>query len=258
MNKEFYFEQSSDKMMFMPTHHYHPFFEIYFLEHGECKYFIQDQTYSVKEGDILIIPENIIHRTIYSKKCSRTLMNFSGFYVPSLVAENLPAMLYLYRNHDILDEFKEIIEKIKREYTSPDLYSEQAIRGLVNSIFFLLARNENTAKARSANSVFVAEAVKQILNSAFGETNLTLSSVANGLSVSPEHLSRTFKKETGFGFNEYITLIRLQKAESMLISDTEKTISEIAFSCGFNDSNYFSDKFKKAYGMSPLKYRKSK
>ena len=76
-------------------------------------------------------------------------------------------------------------------------------------------------------------------------------------SVSPEHLSRTFKRETGFGFNEYLTLVRLQHAELMLRDRSAKSISDIAYSCGFNDSNYFSDRFKKAYGIPPLRYRKN-
>ena len=74
---------------------------------------------------------------------------------------------------------------------------------------------------------------------------------------SQEHLSRTFKKHTGFGFNEYLTLVRLQHAEQLLKGDEKMSISTIAYNCGFNDSNYFSDKFKKMYGTSPLKYSKA-
>jgi len=38
---------------------------------------------------------------------------------------------------------------------------------------------------------------------------------------------------------------------------TKLTVTDIAISCGFNDSNYFKDAFKKTYGLSPRHYRKS-
>jgi AraC-like DNA-binding protein len=50
--------------------------------------------------------------------------------------------------------------------------------------------------------------------------------------------------------------VRLQHAENLLKLRDGKSISEIAYGCGFNDSNYFSDKFKKIYGVSPLRYAK--
>lgn len=50
------------------------------------------------------------------------------------------------------------------------------------------------------------------------------------------------KKETGFGFSEYLNLLRLQYAETLLQQSDKLSISE---QCGFNDSNYFSVKFKK-------------
>ena len=82
---------------------------------------------------------------------------------------------------------------------------------------------------------------------------LTLSETAKHCAVSPEHLSRVFKKETGFGFNEYLNLYRLKKAESILKSGQGKTIAQVAAACGFNDSNYFSNTYKKMYGISPSK-----
>ena len=87
-------------------------------------------------------------------------------------------------------------------------------------------------------------------------SDLKLTDVAEEVSISPEHLSRVFKKETGFGFSEYLSLVRLQKAEELLKSEKDLSISEVAYHCGFNDSNYFSEKFKRSYGVSPLKYKK--
>ena len=87
-------------------------------------------------------------------------------------------------------------------------------------------------------------------------SEVTLLEVAKKYFVSAEHLSRTFRRQTGFGFNEFLTLVRLQHAEYMLKNRDGRSISEIAYSCGFNDSNYFSDKFKRSYGKSPLQYSK--
>jgi AraC family L-rhamnose operon regulatory protein RhaS len=42
----------------------------------------------------------------------------------------------------------------------------------------------------------------------------------------------------------------------MLKEEDTKKVSEIAYICGFNDSNYFSDKFKRTYGISPLAFSK--
>ena len=73
--------------------------------------------------------------------------------------------------------------------------------------------------------------------------------------VSVAYLSRKFKEELGDGFSDYLSLSRLQRAETLLLESPEMSITEVAFSSGFNDSNYFSDKFKKQFGMSPLKFR---
>ena len=51
---------------------------------------------------------------------------------------------------------------------------------------------------------------------------------------------------------------RLQKAEEMLKHETGRAVSEVAYACGFNDGNYFSYKFKKAFGVSPTQIRRKK
>ena len=87
-------------------------------------------------------------------------------------------------------------------------------------------------------------------------SDITLSSLAGKFSVSPEHFSRLFKKETGLGFSKYLNSLRLQYAEQLLRSSKGHSITQIAEICGFEDSNYFSKKFKEVYGNSPKKMQK--
>ena len=83
---------------------------------------------------------------------------------------------------------------------------------------------------------------------------LTVANLAAELYVSPNYLSRLFKKMTGEGCNEYIVRKRIEKAKSLLETTTLKT-GEIALMVGYHDMNYFSLAFKKHTGYSPTKYR---
>ena len=66
-NKIIRYESDVRGMTRMATQHYHDIFEIYFLEYGECNYFIDDSSYEVKAGDIILIPKGTIHKTMYGE-----------------------------------------------------------------------------------------------------------------------------------------------------------------------------------------------
>ena len=59
------------------------------------------------------------------------------------------------------------------------------------------------------------------------------------------------------GFKEYLLNVRIKDACRRLL-ETNESITEIAFGCGFNDSNYFGDAFRRIKGISPNKYRHNK
>lgn len=87
--------------------------------------------------------------------------------------------------------------------------------------------------------------------------DISLASVADTLHISPEYLSRTFKKQTGTNFNNYLNNIRLQRALELL-KDYELPISEIAMQTGFQSPAYFSKCFKSAFGLSPQQWKASR
>ncbi len=235
--------------------HFHPNFEVYFITEGNVTYFIEDRKYSVKAGDIVLIPEGVIHRTEYGEdKCSRLLINCSPRYIPTSVRTEISSYLYLYRNPSITDEVLEIFGKLEKEYSSPDSLSESIIVLYTHMLFYLLKRNRSGCENIENHRYYLSETVDYLKNNF--TKKITLSDTAKLFSMSPEHLSRSFKKENGIGFNKYLNLLRLQKAEELL-KTTELSVSKIADRCGFDDSNYFSLKFKELYGIPPKAIRKA-
>lgn len=71
------------------------------------------------------------------------------------------------------------------------------------------------------------------------------------------YICKIFQQYVGRTFLDYVNLVRIQKAVSLLVS-TNKSITDIAFSTGFQDINYFSRIFKRIMGISPTELRKQK
>lgn len=239
----------------MHSHHYHNLFELYYLISGKCNFFIDDKTYEVIEGDLVLIPAGIIHKTNYGmEEHARILIECSSHFVPESVRARLGGTPLIYRNGNVTRDIYSLLKRIEEEQHTSDEFTLDALYSIMKLLFFSVLRNKNNIGVTESKNLMVERVATHI--KANYNTEISLSAMAKEHFISPEHLSRTFKKETGFGFNEFITLVRLQHAENMLKSREGKSISEIAYSCGFNDSNYFSDKFKRVYGISPLAFSK--
>lgn len=232
--------------------HYHSLYEIYFMQEGNCTYIIDNKVYNVRPGDIVIIPEGIIHHTKYDDiRHSRILINCTSEYIPSSVKSGIGLGKYLYRNPLITDEARKCFAKIETEYKLNDSHSAEIIHCHTHELFYLLMRNVASCLDVDEGKKVIEQAVAYIRENF--ASDITLSSLAKRFSVSPEHFSRMFKKETGLGFSKYLNSLRLQYAEQLLKSSQGFNITEIAERCGFEDSNYFSKKFKEIYGISPKK-----
>lgn len=87
--------------------------------------------------------------------------------------------------------------------------------------------------------------------------NLTLHVLSEQYHLSPVYLSRYIRKETGYSFIDILICFRLMNA-GRLIRETNLKIQDIADQTGFKDQRYFSQIFRRLYGMKPMEYRKQK
>ena len=91
------------------------------------------------------------------------------------------------------------------------------------------------------------------------DTNMTLSlqQVSDELEINPTYLSREFSKYfDNLSFGDYIRKLRIEKAIS-LMTDTDYSLTEIAYLTGFSDQSHFTRIFKKQTGQNPSLYKKS-
>jgi AraC-like DNA-binding protein len=90
------------------------------------------------------------------------------------------------------------------------------------------------------------------------QKNIQLQDLARTLHVSRNYLSTRIRRETGRRFTQLLTKKRMEVAGGCLEFMKNKSVSDIAYLCGFQDSNYFSTVFRRYYGESPLAFRKKK
>ena len=247
--------------------HVHPFHEIFYLYSGECTSFIDHNIYKFGKGDLVIVPGGCLHKTVYTGKGihERIVISFrqeiTGWIKEQIRAEYLkncmvPGVINIpEKRRNYVDS---LLDKLMFENDTPDILSTAFIKaGLVELLLFIIRCKEyedNVIKEIDVDNRKIQEVATYIFE--HYTENILLEDVADKFDMSKSFLSKRFKTATGFGYKEYIIKHRKQNACRLLL-ETNKSITDIAFECGFNDSNYFGDSFRKIKGISPRKYRKN-
>ena len=209
----------------MHSHHFHDIFEIYYMVNGSCQYLIDEQEYEINKGDVVLIPEGVVHKTRYGEnEHKRLLIECSAHFIPDSLKEKITSTVFLCRNSSETAQIYEILQKIEAEYNNPDSFTSESLRSYMNLLFVTLVRSKNTTGLGETKNPIISEAISYI--KANFNSDISLSEIAKAHFLSPEHLSRTFKKEMGIGFSDFLTMVRLQNAENLLKNRNGKSISE--------------------------------
>lgn len=272
-NKNFFIEHIRRVTPYnMQDKHYHPQYEIYYLLFGDRNYFIQDRVYNVQKGDLILINSNVLHKTVggSSDLHERILIEFDmSFFDNFLINHNDPELLNIFnRDCNILrldrserkhveNCFFNVIQESK-ENLSKDNASITTLK--VHFLELLVTINKIYDKTNTIEFVHPSELHKKI-SEIIAYINLNymydigLDSVAEKFFISTAHLSRSFKKVTGFSFIEYLNNLRIKEAQKLL-GETALSISEIGKKIGYQNSTHFDRVFKSITGSSPREYRK--
>ena len=238
--------------------HYHPNnHELYYLINGTTKYFVGDEIFVMNKGSFIFIPMGVLHKTD-SEECmynERILFSFDN----SIFDETNMYLLDELTNTKLscipekkLHRLEEIISLTEKEYQREDKYSKNMQKLYLNELITLICRYRQPSPPAVNESDKIIFEISDYIRKNY-DKNISLKELSKRFAMSESHLSRKFKNVSGTGVNEYITYVRIANAESLL-KQKKYTVSEIAYKCGFNDSNYFSTVFRRIKGLSPIKF----
>ncbi|KGR72282.1 response regulator transcription factor [Streptococcus phocae subsp. salmonis] len=124
----------------------------------------------------------------------------------------------------------------------------------------VLSKLDALKKTQAIQNLFVSpetesSSITSFIQQHLADSTLSLKSLSQQLGFSPNYVSVLVKKELGVPFQDYLVKERLKRAKLLLLT-TDLKIYEIADQVGFEDMNYFSQRFKQVVGMTPSQYKK--
>lgn len=252
----------------MSQSHFHDYYEIYYLLEGKRRYFINHTLYDITANDITLVNKGDIHLAQSSTpagKYARCLITFSDQFLNNLGSEFDKDFLIkifdikkIHIPESMQNTFNMLLHKAETKIKQDNIYSQyiaklNILELLVNINKFSTKNNTPLMDDLTVYEDRIQEVCRYICN--YYNKPISLNEMAKIAYMSPTYFSKKFKRVTGFGFNEYLNNVRIKMATSLLM-ETQSSITEIATFCGYQDSNYFGDVFKKIIGISPNKYRK--
>ena len=119
------------------------------------------------------------------------------------------------------------------------------------------AKNLRNKKAKETQPVWekYVQPVTARIEASYME-DLSAEKLAQSVYVSPQYLSRIFRRFLGCSVYEYVTMYRISRARELLLSNPHMKIQDIAGAVGFSDASHFIAMFRKITGITPLDFRK--
>ncbi len=224
------------------------------MVNGEGNFLFHDEKYHIRTGDLVIIPpymehteqsikgtpleyyvigvEGISFQPANKKTCVQVFCNFSN---KSLIADLFAQMLYEVRN--------------------PSYGSDKICQDLLEILILRIVRYQHVIPVPITSTYMTKECarIKEYLDINYSDP-ITLDTLTELTHMNKYYMAHSFAKYTGQSPIQYLNQRRMEAA-CTLLKDTDHSISSISSTVGFSSQSYFTQAFRKKYGMTPIKYR---
>ena len=253
-------------------YHWHDEFEIVIITEGSVQVRIAGKEFKLTAGDgyfsnsgslhaeTLITPTGHQHALVFSPKiisqCDDLI--WKTYVLPVLENNQLP---FLQLSSSVTWQ-KEILRLAETAWNSGGYETADyplVVRSCLSKAISLISHHMGDLKSEfhfTDRFRRDEERIKQALvfiESNYGES-VTIDDIAKNANVSTSTCLRLFRTVLNTTPIAYLLVFRLQRALEELKQNDSRTISEIAYSCGFSDASYFNRRFRKEYGITPTEY----
>lgn len=250
-------------------YHWHDEIELVLVQEGTLDAVIPGRSYHLQPGEILIIGSGEVHCLTSDDPASKRV---SVRFSPRLAAGKLSDGSELSGLNECFtrvsrcsaqwgeaetEEVRKLILQMMQEDVDRRKGWQAAVRAEIYQLMVIMMRRLPDGKENTSRGAVQDVTLKKTLS--FLAENYTrdisLKECADAMGFNMNYFSRFFRSHTGIHFHQYLTTLRLQKAERLLLT-TGLPVTEIVFQSGFQNVKTFNRVFKKAHGCSPREFRR--
>ena len=253
--------------------HFHDYIEMLYGVRGSVTVVISDNTYELKNGDLMVINSKETHGVVVNEDHSCYIV--VKFMPQLLYAAEQSAFELEYIMPFLLDTnqqsrvFKSEVLKtsqistmmydIFNEWERHEYGYELAMRSDILRVFLWILRYWHKNNIKTLDRFKLPSDLDIAIQRSIEYANnnfrtVTCEDAAKYCNLSYSYFCRSFKRKMNMSFSDYINYIRISEAQKLLIT-TDLDMSEIAEHTGFSTSSYFIEQFRKRKGISPKQFR---
>lgn len=265
--EDFWIEHRLDLRSYRLHRHYEVCYQLLFLLRGRICYQVGEKKYEMSRGGVILLntleehslevleypyeryiiqidPSFFRNEVRYPEIISVFVKRPAGFSHLFTLEEG--AWIYL----------RDLIQSMEREYKAKEKYWQLCVGADLRKLFVTVFREfaDTFSSFKVDSGTDIAYKVMTYIEHHYTE-EITVDTISQALFLNKHYISHVFKAETGYSPIEYAISLRISHAK-VLLSESDKNVSEVAMECGYTDFTHFSKQFRKRTGLSPSGFRK--
>ena len=249
--------------------HFHPEYELNFIYRGRgVRRVVGDHTDQITDIELVLVGPNLVHGWELHDCKSKEIYEITIHIQQDLLNEKMLSRRIFKSIRDMLNRATHGI--LFSEETTlkimPRLMKLPKLNGIEYFLEFISIMNELadsadqtllSTQASEEHDFQNSESIKKVYDFIHENINrkIRLDEVSDLVNMSPVSFNRFIKSRTGKTFINYVNDTRISYATRWLI-ETEKSISEVSYDCGFNNIANFNRIFKRAKNCTPTEFRR--
>jgi AraC-like DNA-binding protein len=244
--------------------HYHPEYELTLITKGKGKRLVGDSNENFVTGDLVLLGPGLPHTwssdVVKKKNVSAVVIQFSEDFVQNFLHlkgfDKIERLLSSSSRGLFFARAKEIAQQVELLSTSSGV---EKVTSLITILHQLTLQKNKRLSSDYFNAV-KSEATENRINKVCQHIQknsakaIDLEKIASLVHLSPSAFCKFFKRATGKTFSDYVNDIRIGNA-CHILTESDKTIGDIAYQTGFESLTYFNRVFLKKKGVTPREFR---
>ncbi|MBQ4556396.1 MAG: helix-turn-helix transcriptional regulator [Clostridia bacterium] len=233
--------------------HFHGYVEVLYLKRGRALCSVDFKEYTMKAGDILFVFPDMVHDVVSADANSENYVLFLPREISvfgEFFKNKVPQQPLIPGGAD--NEVDMLFENALKVYNDREnmYFRGEALGYILLILARLLPRLDLLDDTKTDKSL--ERRIIEYCSEHFADP-IKLSDIACEMGYTPAYFSDIFSKKFRGGFAKFLNALRVEEAKKQLSED--KSVSDVAFSCGFGSIRTFNRVFKEHTGKTPKEYR---